>query len=228
MIGGIKSREYSVALWTSSVFIFVSDVDGFLKIQLLEQPLIYFYFFDILKWLVLPVILMFFVHRNSNVLAREYGLVADLGIADLLIILPAPLIALLLVNFLVTGLAYALLGRPATPFSHQEVLEVLGPLWIVGTLYFSISAGLWESIFYIGLPWLWFSQARRMQQSHINLFYFVSSSLFAIAHWENGLYNVIGAFAFQAYAIWWYFRLKTLWPVIVAHALIDIYYFWPA
>ena len=228
MFGEVTSREYSVAIWTSAVFVFFGAVDGFLKIDLIQRPLIYFYFFDIFKWLVLPAVLMLLVHRNPQIVARDYGLVADLGMSDIFRILPAPLISLLLVDMFAEQISGALLGWPKPSFSHREMLAALGPLWIVGTFYFSITAGVWESIFCIGLPWLWFSQGRRMWESDIELFYFVSASLFAIGHWENGLPNVIGAFAFQICAIWWFFRLKTLWPIIAAHTLIDVYYFWPA
>jgi hypothetical protein len=42
-------REYSGALWVSAVFVLVSVFDGFLKIPLINGPLIYFGFFDIAK-----------------------------------------------------------------------------------------------------------------------------------------------------------------------------------
>lgn len=202
-------------------------LDGFLKIEMTHGPSINFWVFDISKWVVLPAMLMFVLHRTSTVLPREYGLSADLGIRDILGTLPLTLFTLFFVGFMTEGFGNLILGYPKPPFSNLETLSALGRLWIVGTFYFSVSAGFCESIFFIGLPWLWVSQAVRMSLWQTRLFAVASALLFGLAHWENGIPSAMGAFAFQLLAIWWYMRLKTLWPIIASHILIDLYYFWP-
>ena len=228
MLAAVRSREHAAAAWASAIFAVTGLLDGFLKIQLIQGPLIGYWAFDVMKWLVLPALLMFAVHRAARVAPRDYGLAADLGARDILSVMPVPLFILFLVGWFTGNIANAMLGYPKPPFSNQEMLSVLGPLWIVGTLYFSVTAGFWESIFLIGLPWLWFSQGRRMPAHSIRIFCLVSALIFAAGHWENGLPNVISVFAFQLCAVWWFVRLQTLWPIIGAHTLIDVYYFWPA
>ena len=218
--------KYTAALWTSAIFIVASLVDGWLKIALLRGPLIHFWIFDLTKWLALPAVLMLALRRSPDVRPQGYGLTGNHGVGDILMLVPLVLLTLYIAYATPAYLANQVLGHPEPPFSSPDVLASLGRFRIIGSIYFAITAGLWESIFIIGLPWLWFSQGAPVSRSRAALFVVVSSLLFALGHWENGLPNVIAAFVFEVCAVWWYLRLKTLWPVIVAHALIDLYDFW--
>jgi membrane protease YdiL (CAAX protease family) len=99
-----------------------------------------------------------------------------------------------------------------------------GPLRPLVAGYWAITAGLVESVFYIGLPWhLWrnhFGLAHRRK-----LFLWVSTAIFAAIHWEQGLHNVIAAFAFGLAATLIYWKINDLWPIAGAHALIDFVMF---
>lgn len=218
--------KYTAALWTSAIFIVASLVDGWLKIELLRAPLIHFWIFDLTKWLALPAVLMLALRRSPDVRPQGYGLTGNHGVGDILMLVPLVLLTLYIAYATPAYLANQVLGHPEPPFSSPDTLASLGRFRIIGSIYFAITAGLWESIFIIGLPWLWFSQGAPVSRSRAALFVVVSSLLFALGHWENGLPNVIAAFVFEVCAVWWYLRLKTLWPVIVAHALIDLYDFW--
>jgi membrane protease YdiL (CAAX protease family) len=48
-------------------------------------------------------------------------------------------------------------------------------------------------------------------------FTIVTATLFAAGHYEGGLSNVVATFCFQLVAATWYFKLKTLWPIVGAH-----------
>ncbi len=218
--------KYAAALWTSAIFIAASLVDGWLKIELLRGPLIHFWIFDLAKWLVLPAVLMLALRRSTDVRPQGYGLTNTHGVGEILALVPLVLITLYIAYALPEYLANRVLGHPKPPFSSPDTLASLGRFQIVGSIYFAVTAGLWESIFIIGLPWLWFSQGATLPRNRTVLFVVVSSLLFALGHWENGLPNVIAAFVFEVCAVWWYLRLKTLWPIIFAHTLIDLYDFW--
>ena len=227
MLPAANRGKYEAALWTSAIFITASLVDGWLKIALLRGPLIHFWIFDLTKWLVLPAVLILALRRSADVRPQGYGLTSTHGVGGILALVPLVLITLYVAYAAPAYLANQVLGHPEPPFSSPDTLASLGRFWIVGSIYFSVTAGLWESIFIIGLPWLWFSQGAPVPRNRTVLFVVVSSLLFALGHWENGLPNVIAAFVFEVCAVWWYLRLKTLWPVIVAHTLIDLYDFWP-
>lgn len=107
----------------------------------------------------------------------------------------------------------------APDFSYGAVTPsgLLRPL-VAG--YWAITAGLVESVFYIGLPWyLWrihFGLVHRRR-----LFLCVSAAIFAATHWEQGPHNVVAAFAFGLAAVLIYWKINDLWPIAGAHALID-------
>ena len=193
---------------------------------MLRGPLIHFWIFDLTKWLVLPAVLMLALRRSPDVRRQGYGLTSAHGMSDIVAMVPLVLITLYIAYALPEYFANQVLGHPKPPFSSPDTLASLGRFRIVGSIYFAVTAGLWESIFIIGLPWLWFSQGAAVPPKQTALFVVVSSLLFASGHWENGLPNVIAAFVFEVCAVRWYLRLKTLWPIIVAHILIDVYDFW--
>ena len=219
--------RYAIALWVSLPFISLSVLDGAWKSTLLNGPHLGFWAYDFAKWMLLPIVLMGVLHQFSAIRPRDYGLSADLGTRDLFYVLPLPLASLFLAHAMAMGIANLAMGWPKPPFAHPEALAPLGKLWIVGTLYLSTTASVWESIFLIGLPWLWYSRGTPGSRTARHFFALGSALVFAACHWENGMPNVIGAFFFEWLAFWWYLSLRTLWPVIGAHFLIDLYYFWP-
>ncbi len=50
----------------------------------------------------------------------------------------------------------------------------------------------------------------------------VSSLLFAAYHWTTGLGNIVAVFFFGLYAMLFYKRVGALWPMMVAHFLVDL------
>jgi Type II CAAX prenyl endopeptidase Rce1-like len=222
----VRSR-CAVALWVCVPFVALGVLDGAWKSALLDGPHLRFWIYDFTKWVLLPIVLMGVLHRFSSISPRDYGLSADLGSKDLFYVLPLPLASLFFANLLAESIANIAMGWPKPLFTHHEVLAPLGKLWILGTLYLSTTAAVWESIFLIGLPWFWYGSGTSGSTARRQAFAVGSALVFAACHWENGMPNAIGAFFFQWLAVWWYLRLRTLWPVIGAHFLIDVYYFWP-
>jgi CAAX prenyl protease-like protein len=222
-----RADSHIVAGWVCVPFLLVGLLDGYWKIASLHLPLITFWAYDFAKWVLLPIALLALLHRFAIVMPKDYGLSADLGKRDILGVLPFPLFSLFVVVFFTVTITQNLVQLPLPQFTYSQMLAPLGPLWIVGTLYLSVTAGLWESLFFIGLPWLWFSKGRSVSPIMKCGFAGASAILFAASHWENGFANVIGVFLFQLLAVWWFFRLGTLWPVIGAHFLIDVVFFWP-
>mgnify|MGYP003381627334 CR=1 FL=1 len=99
-----------------------------------------------------------------------------------------------------------------------------GPWRLILTSYWAITAGLTESIFYIGLPWyIWRNRLNLVQRR--SLFLWLSATVFALVHWEQGLHNVIGAFVFGLVACLLYWKINDLWPIVGAHTLIDFILF---
>ncbi|MGZ8218369.1 CPBP family intramembrane glutamic endopeptidase [Methylomagnum sp.] len=54
-----------------------------------------------------------------------------------------------------------------------------------------------------------------------------SPPLFAACHSEQGLHGVIAAWVYGLVAALLYVRLRSLWPLVFGHFVIDMIEFWP-
>ena len=220
-------RVHQLAATACVLFIALHLCDGLWKPSLLRGPYINFWLYDFFAWIVVPASALAALHRWTALSTEDYGLVAQLGWKDLVQVLPLPLFALFIVYVIAYFFAQGLFSASKPEFSYITALKSLGSLWILGTIYLSVTAGLVESIFYIGLPWFCLSRVLNNSASARRGFAVLTAVLFAAAHHENGAPNVVAAFFFQLVAASWFFKLGTLWPIIGAHTLIDVYYFWP-
>jgi len=121
-------------------------------------------------------------------------------------------------------LGFYLFGRDEFQFSFSLVIPD-GSLRIPAILYLALTAGFVEEVTYRGLVWT------AISRMNLGIFrkgiYLTSSSLlFAAVHWEQGLASVVGALGFGFVAAVFYLQLRNLWPMITAHSLADIYFFW--
>lgn len=109
-------------------------------------------------------------------------------------------------------------------FGYAAALPDDALLRAAAVLFFSASAGVVEEIFFRGL----FRQAvsALCGPTAVKTYLFTSALLFGLAHWEQGSVGLYRAFAFGLAVAFLYLRLGDLRPLILAHALIDLYLFW--
>jgi hypothetical protein len=228
MPGLAALRTHSLAGLISFPFIAAWLLDGFWKPKLLGRSAAVFWAADVAEWVLLPCVLFWLLHRSGSISRRDYGLAAPLGARDVLKMLLLCFVTLFVINALATFvLGPILFGNAPRTFSYIPALWALGPGWIAGTIYLSASAALCESTFALSLPWLWLSRGNSMSRARTLAWAVGFAIVFGLGHWETGWANATGAAAFQLGAIGWYLRLQTLWPVIGAHFLIDLYWLWP-
>jgi hypothetical protein len=179
-----------------------------------------FWLADLSQWILLPLVLLMVLSRKASLLPKHYGL-------DTAALRWQSLILGTLMVFLTTGIAFfwtrnmswALLGHPVGFFSYPGVFPG-GLMRNVIWLYSAATAGIVESIFFISLPWLLYRHVRA-DPSKI-CFALLVTTVFSVAHWEQGPHIVIGAFFSSLLACFWFFRLGTLWPVVTGHILVDL------
>ena len=179
-----------------------------------------FWLADAMQWVALPAVLLWLVSSKASLQPGHYGL--DLPAMDFW-----PLALRTLMVFVTAGLAFVVarnlswrvLGASAASFQlgHHFPSGLSGTVvWI----YAAVSAGLMESIFFIGLPWLWYASA--YQNPSEPYFTVAISAFFALAHWEQGMHIAMAAFFAHLVLCKWFFHWKTLWPVVLGHILIDL------
>lgn len=203
-----------------------SLLNGFYNGPLYRLNPALFWAADLVLFLLAPAAILFLLAKFAQVFPKNYGLKfpphGGLESVATSVFLAIVLIATYEVAKYI-GWIFAWRWYVDPDFSYGAVtpVGVLRPLMV---FYWAVTAGLVESVFYIGLPWyLWrnhFGLAHRCR-----LFLWVSAVVFAAVHWEQGPHNVIAAFAFGFAACLLYWKINDLWPIVGAHILMDIVLF---
>ncbi|MBL8018687.1 MAG: CPBP family intramembrane metalloprotease [Leptospirales bacterium] len=84
--------------------------------------------------------------------------------------------------------------------------------------YYSISAGLWEELFFRAIPYSLFPRR--------GMYILCTSLLFALMHFEQNLKGLITVFLFAVAASLFYARFRLIIPLIFAHFSVDFLFFY--
>lgn len=196
------------------------EVNGIYLAALARISVSLFWLADFIQWIVLPTTLLMFLAKKASLLPKHYGFdtVAIRWQSPILGTLGA-FVTMGLAFFLTRNLSWELLGQPTGFFTFPGVFPG-GLMGNIIWLYSAVTAGIVESTFFIGLPWLLYHNVRSVPSRVV--FTTLASLVFATAHWEQGPHVVVGAFFSNLVACFWFFRLGTLWPVAVGHTLVDL------
>lgn len=212
-----QSANRAIAL-ALAVVAFVWGVNGIYLSVLSRYSVAAFWIADVVQWLVIPGAIVFWLAARHNILPRDYGFdPARLTFAALAWGAVAA-VTFYPAYFQVKDAAWALLGEPGGFFALEDVFPG-GAMGKVIWIYSALTAGIIESAFFIGLPWLLWS---RKAIGSALFFSGAISVLFAAVHWEQGPHIVVAAMAFSLVACAWFFRMRTLWPVVIGHVIIDL------
>jgi hypothetical protein len=105
-------------------------------------------------------------------------------------------------------------------FSYQAVVPANPLLAAITVTFFGISAGLVESVIYLGLARLLINTCLP-KAWQVFAFVGIVPLLFAAVHWEQNYMGVLVAYLIQVSFAMLYLRWKYLPPFIISHALID-------
>jgi membrane protease YdiL (CAAX protease family) len=214
-------RQQKVAIaWALFPVVFIWQINGIYMAALARISVPLFWLADVIQWIVLPAVLLIFLAKRAALLPKDYGLdTAALRWRSLILGTLAVFATTSLAYFWASKLSWQWLDQPTGYFSFPEVFPG-GLMGNVIWFYSALTAGIVESIFFIGLPWLLYRNVRRLPSRAA--FTLIASVIFACAHWEQGPHVVVAAFCFHVVACAWYFRLGTLWPVAASHSLVDM------
>lgn len=196
------------------------QLNGFYLALLGQMSPLLLWVADGIQWVLLPTTLLGLLAHKASLHPKNYGLASPgknlwpLAGQGLMVFVTAGLVLLVARN-----LSWRVLGP--SPGSFQ--LAQFFPQGLAGTavqIYAAVSAGLVESIFFIGLPWLWYSNERKTPS--LPQFTSAMSAIFGLAHWEQGQHAVIATFLSHLVLCRWFFHWRTLWPVVLGHTLIDL------
>lgn len=199
---------------------------GFFRRDLYALSPALYWVFDFLKFVVVPAAAALVLAKRYGLRPRHYGLrgIAEHETWGHFIGLTIFLALILALTYYATWhIAWRLL-RPEAALPFYQEINPKGLLRIPVTLYMGVTAGVVEEVLFRGLPLLYLE--RRFPNSLPRKPYILGTALlFGLVHWGDGPHQVLATFAFGVLAAALYLRLRDLWPLITAHAIIDIYTF---
>jgi membrane protease YdiL (CAAX protease family) len=221
----LTSRPYAIPVATAP-FIFVSIVDGGFRDFLRNAPG-WFWSFDMFKFLLLPTLSLLWLARHGGVLPQQYGfsVTSERGrwpqYLGLIALVTA---ALWFATFVTWTIIWRILGQPQIE-AYFANMAPSGALRAPAILYFAATAGLFEEIFFRGLPLLYLEQRNITAFPQIQ--YVIGTSLvFALIHWENGIPALASTFAWGVLSATFYLQLRDLRPLVIAHTVVNAWEFW--
>ena len=173
---------------------------------------------EILTWVVLPAVLLWALFRSEAVTAPDLGLHGLVRGRDdgPLLIEYAVLWSFAMYFLYVAGSAFANAHLPdfwKVRFDYSLAMPKDGPARVAVALFFSLSAGIIEEIWFRGM-------LRRLLGSGV-VFVIVSAAFFGLIHWELGTRQLFATTLWGLVAALVYLRIGNLLPLIAAHAATD-------
>ena len=221
--------------------------DGFFLPALARFPQ-YFWIYDVSKFVVVPAAYLLCFHRYLHIRPGDYFFSSHrigyedwewIGVTFLtaavlsIVYLQADFILGLLVRLPIALVGWILSAWVEIPdialtyapyFTYGIALPDDRILRALVAIFFAITAGVVEEIFFRGL--LRQAIAALLGPGAVKTYIVCSALVFGLAHWEQGSAGLINATAFGFCAAWLYLKLGDLRPLILAHAIMDLYIFW--
>jgi len=201
-----------------------SLVDGLYKAPLHRWSASAFWLVDAAKFVLLPAVVLWCLARFAGVRPRDYGLRWPRTPEERNALLGAALFAcfvLVPLYFAAQELAWRAGRFTAPDFGYETALPAARFLRWLAIGYFALTAGIVEEIVFRGLPWTWaarFGDTRTTRWTWVAM----TSVLFGLVHWENGLPEVLTTGVFGVGAALLYLKLRNLWPLVLAHVVADV------
>lgn len=198
-------------------------INGFYNLAILDSSLTLYWVIEVCTWVVLPIILLRYGARQNLFDRSSIGIRGFIGDYRRPIF-KIPFYAIYPVFVFFFCLWAQRLSTHAfetnylaQQFDYSQTFPKTMGLRLLVAFYHSITAGVVEEIYYRGL-------LRLVFKSKI-VFIFVSSTLFSLIHWEDGIYTMLPAFMLGLLNAIVYCELGSLIPLIGGHFFTDFMYF---
>lgn len=200
-------------------------LNGFYHRHLVGSALLY-WTVEFSTWLLLPGILMWLFRRSGG---RFQDLALTLPKSAktwLLFFLCSVLFSVLLyVAYLIArdqSRTLFAVNHLAVHFSYQSIIPTQGIGKIVVWIYFALTAGIVEELFFRGLLRHVFAETAWGRIA----FVLTSTVLFASAHWENGVREIFATGCASLAASLAFLSYRNVFPLMIAHTVTDLIVFW--
>jgi len=183
-----------------------------------------YWVFETFCWLVLPLVIFVILVRYAGLRMVDLGLHDKLGGRSALGFLIFVSLLLCPVGHLIYSGSFnyftSILPHTAI-FQYQDVLPPPGPSRTAVAIYFALTAGIVEELYFRGLIF----RACAGMRYPIPAYLLISPLLFALIHWETGPANTAAAYVVGLFSAAVFVALRNLWPLMITHAYTDFAWF---
>lgn len=196
-------------------------LNGFWNEPLYRASPMAFWIADVLTHVILPASMLTWLALRYDLWPRDYGFTPWLGRQADLLGLTLLATALFWVSYKPVAAFFGhLLLSEGAAVTYVDVMPGSPLARLLVAVYFSVSAAVFEEIMYRGLPHAYCM--RGFAAARPGLYVLLSAALFGMAHWENGLHEILGTGCLGLLACALYLKIQTLWPLIGAHFIVDM------
>ena len=200
-------------------------LNGIFNNYIFNKSIFLYWLFEVLIWVVMPVIIF------HEIISKKYTSLLDLGLSNKKLLSIEfiscaffTLIALLFIIRYTQNLSYELYNKNfySLKFNYSLTIAKDGILRYLIILYHSLTAGFVEEFYYRG----YFRDLVKKLGGGNFLFVFLSSFIFSLVHWENGIYTMFPAFFIGIFLALHYLKFKNLYCLVIAHVFVDFIHFY--
>jgi membrane protease YdiL (CAAX protease family) len=199
-------------------------VNGWVNAKI-HSNLAIFWGFELFSWVVLPGIIFGYLFKFQHITWDDLGLHNKINrqknLGTLVFLCVLAVLFTYPLDKIFTRIAVAFVGYIPPYFYYQSMQPNMLLLKWLSTIYFALSAGIVEELYYRGL----FYKIAESTSNPKLLYLLLSPAIFAIAHWEQGMDNVLETYLFGIIASLFYLKFKNLWPLIFGHVVTDYVWF---
>lgn len=199
-------------------------VNGWINAKIHANPTL-FWSFELFSWVVLPCLVFGYLFKFQNLTWDDLGIHKKINHKKNIELLFFLCLFAILFTFpldkIFNRIAEGFVGNIPSYFTYHSVQPNMLLLKWLTALYFALSAGIVEELYYRGLLYKIVKSA-----SYPKLLYLlISPAIFAVVHWEQGIDGVIANYIFGMFAGLFYLKFKNLWPLIFGHVITDYLWF---
>lgn len=214
-------KKRLVILFAMGIFPFM--VNGYINSIIFDNPYAY-WGFELFSWIVVPVMVFTIAFRYAGLRAADIGLhsrVFGFESIPLLAVTCALFSPVCLWVYRESHAVFSTMFSGEPFFEYDAVMPEEGLLKTLIAIYFSLSAGIVEELYFRGM----FYKVAHFFNRPIFLYVVASSLAFSLIHWEGGLSNLCATFVFGLFAAGAYLLIRNLWPLIIGHIYTDYVWF---
>ena len=220
-MNGLSKKSLYIALISLGTIPFL--VNGYINSLLYKTPVAY-WSFEIFSWIVIPIIVFTIAVKHGGLTTSQLGLNLNIFGKKNIPLLILACILFCPIDYWLYKEMYGFFSElfpTESYFEYESVVPSEAFLRGVVAIYFGLSAGIVEELYYRGLMHriaLFFSNPA--------IVYVIASPLiFSIIHWEGGTPNLITTYVYGLISVLAFLYMRNLWPLMIGHIFTDVVWY---